>query len=282
MIPSSKRSPGDDSVSIVVSLKVSDGIVVATDSMASIASADPQGNILVAQMFENANKLFQFPNLPIAVACWGMAGIGARTVDSLMAEFSDSATIQLGEVRVENIAGQLLKFLKNSYEQQFPGPPQGQPDNRPFIGVLVCGYSTNGHFGEEYEFSFPTRPNVIRIHPDQQNRNPVFGAAWRGETEAIMRLTKGYDPNLPQFLRQQSVTEEQVDTLRGIPTLIQYQSMPLQDAIDLASFWILLTKQYFRFRMGPPFCGGPTDIAVITKNGFTWIQRKSLKYKPME
>jgi hypothetical protein len=51
--------------------------------------------------------------------------------------------------------------------------------------------------------------------------------------------------------------------------------MPIQDAIDLAEFFVTTTAGLSRFRRGAATVGGPVESAAITKHeGFKWVKRK--------
>ena len=51
--------------------------------------------------------------------------------------------------------------------------------------------------------------------------------------------------------------------------------MPIQDAIDLAEFFVDTTSHLAKFKRGSATVGGPTESAAITKHeGFRWIHRK--------
>ena len=55
-------------MTIVASVKVRDGLVLATDSMTQIqASVDEAGHKAVVKTYGNARKLFQVRELPIGV-----------------------------------------------------------------------------------------------------------------------------------------------------------------------------------------------------------------------
>ena len=58
----------------------------------------------------------------------------------------------------------------------------------------------------------------------------------------------------------------------------------IQDAIDLAAFFVDLTIKFSRFAPGAPTVGGPVEVAVITKHeGFKWVRRKhyyTAEYNP--
>ena len=51
--------------------------------------------------------------------------------------------------------------------------------------------------------------------------------------------------------------------------------MPIQDAVDLATFLVDFTKAVVRFSPGAPIVGGKTEVAAITKHeSFKWVSRK--------
>ena len=59
---------------------------------------------------------------------------------------------------------------------------------------------------------------------------------------------------------------------------IRYDLMTLQDAIDFAVFIVRATIETQRFNQSSiQGVGGAIDIAVITTEGFRWIQHKELR-----
>jgi len=52
-------------------------------------------------------------------------------------------------------------------------------------------------------------------------------------------------------------------------------AMPIQDAIELATFMVETTIRFVRFNLRAETVGGPVEVAVITKHeGFKWVKRK--------
>jgi len=51
-------------MSIIASVKVNDGIVLAADSTTQLHGVDAQGNVGVVKLYHNARKLFQLGELP--------------------------------------------------------------------------------------------------------------------------------------------------------------------------------------------------------------------------
>lgn len=58
---------------------------------------------------------------------------------------------------------------------------------------------------------------------------------------------------------------------------IPLAAMPLQDCVDLAIFFIRTTITAQRLTLGISGCGGPIDVAIITRReGLRFIQRKQI------
>jgi hypothetical protein len=114
-----------------------------------------------------------------------------------------------------------------------------------------------------------------------------------GQVDVFARLIKGYDPQLRLYTcakldttvtsdtLDSAITDTTVDTLEldwdDFRYDIDYTTMTLQDAIDFAIFIVRATIEAQRFNLNAlQGVGGTIDIAVITADGFQWIQRKRL------
>jgi hypothetical protein len=147
--------------------------------------------------------------------------------------------------------------------------------------MLVSGYSSGQFFPEQWLFSIPgsTKPETIR--PDVDGK-PSFGANWYGLSDAIVRLHHGRDDQLIVKLAEHfKVSKEEIMELtKELQYPVYFNGMPLQDAIDYATYLVNVAIGRFRFVIGAPLCGGEIDVAVITPNQFTWVNRKSWKINP--
>ena len=276
-------------MSIVICIKVGEGMVLAADSVTTIQAVSPEGDVGIVNTYEYARKLSHIGDLPIGALTWGVELIGNRNIESLLSEYEDrmlrskyyeetqEGTKKIKPYKLEKIVEEIFDFMKKRYDEAY-GPIQ--QERKPVIGMLVAGYSHNEFFPEEYRFVFPSSEAPERIRPDKDGK-PVYGAAWHGQTGAILRLYKGYDPQLRQILIKKGIDnkiiEELPNDLVKLEWPIIYDGMPLQDAIDLAEYLIKVVIGRFRFLPGPPTCGGNIDIAVITHKGFIWVRRKNWK-----
>lgn len=276
-------------MSIVISIKVGEGLVLAADSVTTLQTIRPEGKVEVLNTYEYARKLSHIGDLPIGALTWGLEFIGSRNIESLLGEYETKVLQKRYEVvrglygeekkiksyNLKDIVEEIFGFLKKTYDQEYGSLPQPQ---RPVIGMLIAGYSHDEFFPEEYRFVFPNYKAPERIRPDQ-NGKPVYGASWHGQRDAIQRLYKGYDPKIGQILIDKGIDKKIVVELPKDLVKLEwpmiYDGMPLQDAIDLAEYLITVVIGRFRFLPGAPTCGGAIDIAVITHKGFIWVRRKS-------
>lgn len=124
------------------------------------------------------------------------------------------------------------------------------------------------------------------LGPPSDPINGGTGCFWHGQPELINRILNGYSANLSQALLNLKVEEEDVPLyVHAISTQTQVPliqaDMPIQDAIDLASFLADATVKFTKFAPGANVVDGPIDIATITRHeGFKWIHRKL--YYPLE
>lgn len=288
-------------VTICVSVKVGEGLVLASDSTAVVQGAitgpDGKSQTGILKTYDHARKLSHVKDYPIGTLSWGMALIGSRSVESLIKEYEHTLSSlseeedklrekrmrgeaehsERHEYSVKAIADGLYSHIASFYKQEFPEAPE---EALPELGILVSGYSTGQFFPEQWLLQFPggARPQEIRPNVDGK---PDFGANWYGLTDAIVRLHWGRDDNLIDIVSQRFgvALEEAQSLLSETQYPVFFNGMPLQDAIDYAVYLVNVVIGRFRFVVGAPLCGGEIDVAVITPNTFTWIQRKTWKIR---
>ena len=286
-------------MTICVAVKVSEGLVLAADSTATVQGwlGQPGGQPQILKTYDHARKLSHIKDYPIGTLSWGTSLIGSRSVESLIKEFEYSLPSvveeqeKMREIRkaqgqvpdekkfaysVREIAASLLKHISNFYMAEF----EAMSDNKPGLGILVSGYSSGQFFPEQWVLDIPKSPELIELRPNQ-NGKPNFGSNWFGMTDAINRLHKGLDDRvIGKVIELTKLPHEEVLKLfADLEYPVLFDGMPLQDAIDYATYLINVVIGRFRFVLGAPICGGEVDVAVITPNAFTWIQRKSWKVK---
>jgi len=267
-------------MTIAVSVKVNDGVVLASDSASSLIQADQNKNISVVNVYEHADKVFNlYKGHPIGAVSWGAGGIGRESISTLAKDFrkllneEEEYKIDIDNYTIKDIADKFKKFFMKKFETAYKDLDL---EKAPGVGFIIAGYSTGETLPEEYIMEIAKDgkgPNLLR--PKEQG-----GAAWFGQPEAIFRIIKGYSSLFPDMLLKMGVPEKDVKTIvdessKNIGAQLIHDAMPIKDAIDLARFLVELTINFVRFNPGAQTVGGAIDIAAITKHeGFKWIKRK--------
>jgi len=281
-------------VTIAISLKVNDGVVLAADSASTLVvrglSADSsQGS--VANVYVNANKVFNLlKGSPIGLITWGSGAIGNASISTLAKDLRRRFAGEDPQHRdwvlgtpgknqnytIEAVAHRVRQFM---FEEQYQTVLSAWPENqRPALGFIVAGYSSGETMAEEYQVIIQ---NGSCEEPKEVRPKEASGVTWFGQGEAITRLMFGVS-SLTSVVLQQSlgVPKEQLEPAvevlkQALQAPLVMPPMPIQDAIDLAEFLVDLTIKFTRFMPGTKVVGGPIEIAAITKHeGFKWVKRK--------
>jgi hypothetical protein len=277
-------------MTIAISLKINDGLVLAADSASTVMAQIPGQQISgVLNVYNNANKIFNlYKGLPIGAITWGGGSIGAASIATIIKDLrarfttgkdapDDSWRINKDSYTIEQVATRFRAFVYEELYQASIKEMQGPP--YPEIGFIVAGYSSAGHTPEEYAINIAKDGTCAP--PKLMREPPEVGATWAGQPEALNRLVMGYGSELPNVLQKNlGVPAEQIGAVMGViqqslQTPMIVPPMPLQDAIDLAEFMVETTIKFTRFIPGPSTVGGPIEIAAISKHeGFRWVKRK--------
>jgi hypothetical protein len=264
-------------VTIIVSVKINDGIVMAADSAGTMGSG---------QVYAHANKITNLcEGLPIGAMSTGAGGIGNESVETLLKDLRrrfagrdpayaewrlDPESYTLGQV-----AGRLRTFL---FEEKAEVCPEATS-----LQLRICGYSTGRPLAEVWEVSMSERTCAP---PRQIMDETSFGVMWDGQYEALNRLILGLGFDVGDALVKHGVPPQdagrlQEELVRDLYVTLSVPAMPIQDAIDLARFLVETTIGFVRFAVFlPKSVGGAVEIAAITKHeGFRWVQRK--RFYPM-
>lgn len=280
-------------MTIAVSLKVHEGVVLASDSASTLAQVR-DGAMSVANVYYHVDKIANLvTGLPIGVMTWGAGSIGAESVSTL---FKDLRQMLMGEsagpggadwkvdhsdYAVADIADRVREFMyRTKYASVFGGN-----DQVPDLGLVVAGYSTGGPHAEAYRIEMDSSgcPEPVRMWPGAE-----CGFFVGGQPAAVTRLVHGVDSRLANVLADVlDLSPEQaaraMATIRDrLAAPLVQEPMPFQDALDLAEFFVDLTCRYTAFLpQGATTVGGPIEVAGITKHeGFKWVRRK--QYYPAE
>lgn len=253
-------------MTICASVKVRDGLVLATDSMTQIWGQDEKGNRHPIKNYPNARKLFQICDHPIGVMTYGIGNLGPRSIYGFLRDFSSNYTEGKD---VESVSRHLYNFIAQAYREQF------ESGEEPGLGFFIAGYSPGADFPEEWEFILPHDSKIRPVRPLEQ-----FGSSWRGTSVPFTRLYKGFDPRALEELEKKKMPEEVIQILKKYESPVVYDGMPVQEAINFAFFILQTTIGVSTFEVGAPSCGGPIQTATILPEvGFKWIEKPSLEAK---
>jgi hypothetical protein len=265
-------------VTVVIAVKVFDGIVVASDSATTLPLVNGS-----YQVYNSANKIFHLHRqYPVLAATWGLGSIGSASIATLAKDlrrrFMGKDPTHLDWALTDNytVEGVTDRLLEMMYTELYSKLVTPTPGVEKTLGFLVAGYSPNDQKGEMWKITIvdaPTPPTVELIAgPDQ------VGCAAFAIDEAANRLLHGYDSALGPLLRN-IVDPARISDLENALQSMHREAappvMPFSDAINFASFLADTTIGYMHFLLGPDVVGPPVEIAGISRHeGFKWIQRK--------
>lgn len=274
-------------MTIAVSLKVHDGVVLATDSASTLMGSAPMG-VGVMNVYDNANKIVNLvKGMPVGIMTWGAGAIGQVSMTTIFKDLRQMFTgdqpgpggadwtIMPGALDIADVAAKVKQYVFDElYVSHF-----GSGTDLPSLGILVAGYSSNAGQAEEYQIDVNeqgacTGPFLVRPLDE-------CGFTVGGQPETIARLILGVDPRMAQVLEQglgvdPSQSQQAAAVIQQhLQAPVVADAMPFKDALDLAHFLVETTIKMTRFMPGPATVGGPIEVAGITKHeGFKWIARK--------
>ena len=252
-------------MTLIVSVRVPDGIIIAADSVSSISA---MGQSLTAKgktKCPNCGKEHDFA-APIQVPLgpgitstlpysqklqplWNRFGVGThgtgilgnKSIFSIVREFENTTNNTSLPETAKKLSQHLHKEVK-----KIPGFKK-IPNNVFALGFQIVGY----HEDKLYTIS-------VDIGKEIQSTEWIgFGTTTSGYIIVATKLweLKGMGPELGQ----------------------PYQAWSIQDAADYSEFLIETTAKYQRFANVIPTVGGDIDIGIVLpSNRFKWMRRKQL------
>jgi hypothetical protein len=267
-------------MTIVVSVKVNDGIVLASDSATSFINDDGH----VVKVYNNANKMFNLVKVwPIGAMTYGNGSIGPASIATLSKDLrrqldprtstDPTYTLDRESYTVKEVAEKAKRFF---FDEHFRSEyPSGAPGF--FMGYRICGYSAGAALAEGWEIRIHENTCVgpLELYPDGSS-----GIRWQGEREALDRLILGVGSRTDDVLVQLGIDKavaEQVhsELTKRLYASLYLEAMPIEDAIELAFFLADTAARFAQFSLRAATVGGPIEVATITKHeGFKWVKRK--------
>jgi hypothetical protein len=234
-------------MSLVVTVYVPSGIVMAADSRTSVLRSEEReqesGEKVMVQnqlvLSDNAYKVVALESIGAGVSVYDAGVINNQPVDSHVHRFEEE------EIAPEDDAV--------SCSEKFLVYFQGRHPNVP-IGFHVAGYRVEDRASVPYVFVGHTtkQPGARRVNVDKEGKVVQYGVVRSGDIRVVNRLID--KSHLPLFA-----------------------AMPLQDAVDYAVHLIRTTIDTMRFEPRFPGVGGAIDVLVVQPSGMRWVQRKELR-----
>ena len=263
-------------MSLGIVVKGPEGLVLAAESRVTITVSPtvptPQAQVIPVN-FDNAVKLLSFsePNTAVGAVTYGQGAIGMRTAYSFIPEFEEE--LPQDRLSIKDFSAHLSKFFADQWRMTAQTNYQG-----PDMMFVVAGFDIGEPYGRVYKFGIPSSPTPIEQQPSLQD----FGITWGGTQTFVDRLMQGFDSQLLGTITtalklQPEQVQPLAQALQQLQMPIPLQAMALQDCVDLAIFFIRTTIAAQRLTLGLRDCGGPIDVATITRReGLQFVQRKQL------
>jgi len=264
-------------MTLIVSLRIPDGIVIAGDSLSTMMGVlQLQGDLemkcpkcgfkhkekavlpgipLPSTTLSYAQKVFPFLG-EFGVGAFGLGQLANKTPYFFIRELEKELRAKEPNERPQtvidaaNVIGErALGLLKQQMTIEKQDISKQKDDWRP-LGFQVAGYNADQATTIE-----------LQIGKDVKSRTFITpGVTVSGQNNVAIAIFQLYKAN-PQ---QQP----------------HYAAFSLQDAISYAEFLISTTADYQRFSRSIAGVGGEVDIALITPfDHFVWIRQKSLQSK---
>jgi hypothetical protein len=262
-------------VSIIVSVKINDGIVLAADSATIFYTADGKPS----QIYDHEIKIVNLiKGVPIGVMTCGAGGIGNASIATLLKDLRQRFVEGGAEGDWKlNPKDYTMEFVCSRVRQFFTEKAEESEFKHTLI-LRICGYSSGRLLPEIWQVAFKEGKCLDSIRVQSEDE---FGIHWNGEQEALNRLILGIGTITEAGVNALSLTQQQFTEI--LPKLIPHTfetlilpAAPIQDAINLARFLVETTIGFIQYSIArAKTVGGPIEIAAITKHeGFKWIQRK--------
>ena len=259
-------------MTLIVSLRIPDGIVLAGDSLATLMGQSrleatigvtcPQCNhehdiqqiiplpAVPATTFSVAQKVFPFCE-QFGVGTFGRGLLAGKSIYFAMRlleqRFKEDEKSFTGVTEVAQEIGDEIHNLLKEHLARENASLEALPEDQVVLGFQIVGYDAN-------------EAKTVETYIGKTVQFQVFdglGCTASAGTEivqAIWELDKKHPDNRPP-----------------------YPAFSLQDAIDYAEFLIRTTSVHQQFSRRMPSVGGDIDIALVTPfDGFRWIRQKPL------
>ena len=263
-------------MSLGIVIKGPEGVVLASDTRVTVTRPVGPNQRLNNVNFDNASKMLTLDGEGgrAAAVTQGQGTIEGRTIHSFLPEFQ--AGLTPGKHTVRSLAQTLSEFFMERW-------PRSEDENGNVrlaggnVEFIVGGIDYESPYGDVYRFRIPSSPS-LSLPFDA----PIFGMSWGGQTEIVQRLILGIAPSIQASIRANLPPDVDCDQfmkdIRSQNELsIPYESLPLQDCVDLAILLIRTTMEAQSLSVGQRGVGGTIEVVTITPpGGVQWVQKREI------
>jgi len=262
-------------MTLIVSLRTPDGIVIAGDSLATMMANAEVGadlNVICPQCNHQhiSQQVIGLPPMPATTLSY------AQKIFPFLDDYA------IGTFGVGILAGKTINFAIRELEKEIKGKPITQKPSNVTEAAKRAGEYVHSLLKEQFKLEkqdldkFPADQFPLGLHvvgydktdaktitvtigkTVQYMENKGAGIAASGETLVLQTLGSIYTQN--QLMKP------------------VYELFSLQDAIEYAEFAISTTASFQHFSRSMATVGGDVDIALVTPfEHFKWIKQKSLQ-----
>ncbi len=228
-------------MTIIVSVKINDGVVLAADSAATFFSG---------QVYVHAEKIVNLvKGLPVGVMVTGHGGIGSESITTILKDLRRRLsgrdhiwrewTVDPDDYDIESIAHRLATLLRE------------KDLSHTSMHLRVAGYSSDRPLPEIWDL---VAIDGVLGAPSLLRGEDQWGVNWEGQREALDRLILGIPAGVDEALEKGGCDRTlALQYIRGavgsghLYNHVVLPAMPIQDAVDLARYLVETTIGFVRY-----------------------------------
>ena len=259
-------------MTLIVSLRIPDGIVIAGDSLATmINQMELQGDIEI-DCPECGHKHIIHPKLPFATPATTFSF--AQKVFPFMKKFG------VGTFGLGMLTGKSIYFAIRQLEQKLTQlPPTDQPQ-----GVTHAAEKIGENIHSLLIQQIESEGKRISDMPDASYPLGFQVVGYDDDIATTVEVHIGKEVKIRQQTTPGCTFSGQGEVVQAIWSLYKnpthqppFNIFSMQDAIHYAKFLIDTTASHQQFSKMIPTVGGSVDVALVTPfDNFRWIQQKNL------
>jgi len=245
-------------MSLVITIVVPEGIVMASDSRQSltIEGRTPEGRTFKVETVnsDSVTKTFLLEAQQVGISNFGQDLLGGVPMSSYVKKFIEEELVLADDVTT--IPSKLIGYIRRGF-------PQAD------AGFHVAGYAKSAKVSVPYFYHCHVARNNVERRNVKPDGSVAYGATWSGQIDVITSL---FNPIMTK-------DEKGQDKLIYSPAPIIWDAMTVQDAIDFAVYAIRTTIDTMRFQARQKNVGGPIDVLLLLPDAKPkWIQKKDYHY----